>query len=214
MMLMKDWVINNTKITLEQYEKVINNNSEDKTFFIADNFRARLLYIIMCFTLEKPTEERLKAFEMERKNGYYNFHDISFKLFYEMISDPILFSLERYGNCHFDSVILSKTVHCDVITAICRDYKNYPFLHSFIVIKNTNGDEFIGDSSLNIIMKKDLYYALLDVHELTRISESELKELIDIITRNRELVDIDYREMLCFPNEIKEGILKLERTLR
>lgn len=81
MMLMKDWVINNTKITLEQYEKVINNNSEDKTFFIADNFRARLLYIIMCFTLEKPTEERLKAFEMERKNGYYNFHDISFKLF-------------------------------------------------------------------------------------------------------------------------------------
>jgi len=214
---MKDWILANTTVTEEEYDKIMQYNDypEDANLTkVSEESKKQILLNIVAFTLNKPSIINKIVHQIKKLNGVYYYKGYTFGLFYDCYQDNDLFSMKRYGRCHeMSSLILSKEQKLKMVTAICRTFKNIPFLHSFLIWKDEFNKEYVYDYTENLVMNKEAYFDLLDVEVINVMDYDTLKIFLEAYESNKEQYKyINITELLCFPNQIKEAILKLERT--
>ena len=72
-------------------------------------------------------------------------------------------------------------VDCQILSGIA--YMNEPFLHSVILFK----DKVI-DFNYNIVMSKELYFAITKFECLAELSASRVRETVDLVMSKRDIL--------------------------
>ena len=206
---MKEWLIKNSGISEEEYDKIINCDKDltiDDTSdeYILSNKDSLLMYDIMNFTLDK----NYKKDEFVLLGDYYSYKGISFSLLSDFFPDETLLSEERFGKCHTASYSMAICSSLDLLTLMCTDFQSgKDFLHTVLLIQDT--DEII-DYTLNIIMNKQLYFRLMNARIIKYISNEKIKMIDNNIRKSTSNVkkNINVKELLCFPDEINNLVLK------
>lgn len=203
---MKEWILENTTVTSDGYDELINSDGKNRQ--ISDNTKKQILAIIDEFTLN-PTSTNGSKLGIEKYKDGYIFNGIIFDLFSDINKDPRLLRRDRYHQCHIASFALALGLNSSIVTAKVIDWFDNSFLHTFILSEE---NDLVIDYSFNIMMRKSDYYNLLDVTEVVKIDYPELVEYRELLfSCNAVVGNIDYKEIVTFPTEIKEAILKLEK---
>lgn len=205
---MKEWILENTTVTEERYDELI--NSDEKGQEMSKNIKKLILMAIDKYTLNAPTPENMEQWGIETSGNAYIFEGIKFQLFSRVLQDHKLYSKERYHQCHLASFYLAQVLELSVVTAKCIGYSDNSFLHSFVLDEQRG---LVYDYCLNVIMSKSNYYDLFDVNEIVKIEYADLIDYYKILEKTSMANEnIDYKEVVTFPTEIKEALLRLERT--
>ena len=209
----------------ERYDSLINPNtvimgsSQRRECKLSNNS----IINVNNFTYKKPTITRCMLYGIKKSKKYYIYKDIKFRVFAELLIPKkgnfydFLYSEERRGSCFLTGTeICFADENSKIITAMCVDPFLVPtkkFLHSFVIIKDEEGKEYVIDGTINAVIEKQKYFDIYGVKVVSEISSNELKNFFDIVTENRDLkVDASLAEYLCFPDEVMEGIKKYIKT--
>ncbi len=209
---MREYILKNTNVSAQEYDAIMNyqGKEEDMSAPISLEPKKLTLWVLKQFSLNPPTALNRLKWHIKKNGDWYNFNGIDFKLMYEFYKDPELYSLNRYGKCYEKSFSISLNSKLNIGVAICKSERNFEFLHAFL-LGLLNGEEVVLDYTLNLILKKEDYYHLLDVLEISYIYNSELKELTANINSNEDMTNsLLLHEVLCFPKELNNLALKLK----
>ena len=224
---MKEWILENTKITTDKYDSIINPTTVTIKGVSKDLTKEPLtnhpIININIFTIEPPTESRLKEFNIQKEKDYYTYENIKFNILAELITTlkSTLYSTSRCATCFTISTkICLMQPKSRIITAMCEDifHKIHePFLHSFVTITNPHDNqEYVLDGTMNIIINKQEYLNLLKAKIISDISKKELITAINIFSELKIQNEITLLEYLCFPKEtlnIAKKIKKRKNTI-
>ncbi len=208
---MREWVINNTGITAEEYDKIMcfQDKPEDSLEILDTDPKKLILRGLEKFSLKPVNFWRIKKFHIIKDNDWYVFFKVSFKIMADYIKDNKLYSKKRYGEC-YNSYFIALENKLDIVLALIKGEQNFKCMHAFLVGK-LDGVEVVYDYTLNLILKKEDYYDLMDVEEISYFTYQDLQVLDDIIGKSDEINSFIYiHELLCFPKEIAKA-LTLER---
>ena len=228
---MKEWILNNTSVTEEQYDALINGDTinmvddpgvkagvVDQLKLTPRKLGEHPLLMIDEFTLRKSNFLRKYLYDIKGKNGKYSYKGIKFLVLANMFKDmdDILYSKNRKGKCvDLSSLICMKYVDTKIVTAMCvaPDYKeDFYFLHTFVVFVK-NGREYVIDATCNIVMAKDIYLDLFKARIISNISRDEYYNICEDIECFDLGQDITLAECFCFPKEVTLGIKNYGRKL-
>ena len=85
------------------------------------------------------------------------------------------------------------------------------YLHTFVLLKHTNGKDYILDGTNNTIIDKKTYFQIFKPKVISCIDSKKLKENL-LTLRGFEAKEQIYRpEYLCFPKETIKIAKKLNR---
>ena len=209
---MKEFLLENTSITEDEYEKIIGcdkdltiDDANDE--YILSHENALIMYDISNFTLDS----NYKKDEFIKNGPFYNHKGVSFAILSDYYYDEFLKTPVRFGRCHIASYAIAINSFFDTVTMICTDFQSgKDFLHTVLYTKETN--EVI-DYTLNLIMDKDIYFDLMNARAVSYITNENIKELDkNVRLSTKELKDnINVKELLCFPEEINNLALKLKK---
>ena len=222
---MKEWVLNNTSVTEEEYDNLIspntlklkNTNLEE---IYADYKLKKLsenpLGVINLFTLKKPNKFRCIVYRVKKEKNYFIYKDIKFSVLALNVEDENykkeLYNERRVGTCFQKSFDFCKSIdNSKIILAMCINPFFTPekkFLHAFVEILGKDGKQYILDGTLNICMEKELYLKLLNAKIISEMSRNEFFEYVNFIEENNLGSLITVPEFLTFPNQINEGVKK------
>ena len=148
---MKQWILDNTSVTEEDYDKYLGKNgislNSRKISFkgqIIDSYRH-----INKFTLGKPTALRRLIYGITKCNKSYKYGNIKFHYMSETSHD--LLSKNRRDKCHQAAyIMIQDSDDFNLITAWVQPKGNHGFdtLHSFILDTKTN---LVYDYTVNAI---------------------------------------------------------------
>ena len=151
----------------------------------------------------------MKKFHITKDNDWYVFFKIPFKIMADYTNDHKLYSKERYGKC-YESYFIALKNKLDVVLALIKGEQNFKCMHAFLV-GVIDGTQVVYDYTLNLILKKEDYYDLMDVEEISYFTYQDLQALDDVTQEYEEINRFLYvHELLCFPKEITRA-LTLER---
>ena len=210
---MKEWLLLNTNIKEEEYDRLINIDKDyslDNTSneYILKHEDSLTFYNIMNFTLDK----NYKKWNVNRCGNFYIHNNIPFLMLSDVFYDDTLLSTNRFGKCHTASYFLAVNTSLDLLTLICTDFQNgKDFLHS--VLYNELSNEII-DYTLNLIIDKDIYFKYMNARLIRYIDNYYIKKINEnIIDLSSNIQDnITIKEILCFPDEINNLILKFKKV--
>ena len=128
--------------------------------------------------------------------------------FFPNLSDEtknILFSSERAGHCHWNSIHLSEEISQPhkLVSGFCSSMqsKKMHYPHSWLEIENNN-KKWVLDFSTNLAMQKDGFYNLFTPQNTVEVNNETLKE--DLKLRSQTSFESkDIRMYLFFPNEVR-----------
>lgn len=217
---MKEWIINNTTLTEEKYDSLINATTLNNKKIEADvkvNFE-HPFYRIYYFTLKKPSKLRCLFYNIKKDGKYYLYKDVKFRVLADIIVDKKssykkeLYSQTRLGTCYSKSLDLGFNLENSyIIIAMCDEpfiIPTKPFLHAFVCLKDKDGKEYILDGTLNIIIEKEQYIKLYNARIITKLDSKKVKSDINLFKSNNLGKSISVHEYLCFPDEVIEGVKK------
>lgn len=212
MIFMREWILENTTVTPEEYDRIAKYvNPPEKPSPVGKEYKKQILYALMMISLNKLTIFRRLKKAITKNGRWFNYKGTDFILFSDIYNDPRLLSLERYGKCARSHEIALE-MKTDICTGICKDYKNHRFLHTFL-LGIIDGEACVLDYTLNLVLKKDDYFNFMDVDVVSMIKNSNLVEYTINLLKNRNLGEvIDSHEFLCFPEQVNEAVLRLERA--
>ena len=87
---MKEWILENTSVTEERYDSLINANTINKNREIEDNVKMNYSHpflTISTFTLKKPSKLRCVLYNIKKEGKYYLHKDLKFRVLAETIFD-------------------------------------------------------------------------------------------------------------------------------
>lgn len=222
---MKEWILENTDVTEEEYDKLINPNtlnvkgeSKPITNMLVNKISDHPMLAIDEFTKQPPTLYRKIKYRVIKKKKAYIHKKIKFIILAELIDDmkEILYSQNRKGKCFTLSIdIFKKYNNVNILTLMCIDpyFKEpKPFLHVVTSEKDEHGNEIIFDTTYNIAMKKETYLKLLQATIISTISKEKIKNdhpLIIELVKN-DLIYLD--EYFCFRDQITSAVKKLSKN--
>lgn len=217
---MREWILENTTVTKEEYDSTINCNTLNRIVNKSDKKRKKYTMTykhpftrIKVFTLKKPTRLRCILFGVKKEKDYFLYKDVNFKVLAENIpcKNNFLYSSKRFATCFQSSVeICNRLKKSKIITALCKEpfiIGDERFIHSFVSCVREDKVELVYDATLNIIMEKDKYLELFDAKILSEIEREKMID--DIIYLNENNVNVEkvtYSEYLCFPEQIMYGL--------
>lgn len=112
----------------------------------------------------------------------------------ELISD--LKNNSRYGSCFYKNMIISSNLDASFfVTGLIPFEDGTTHLHSFVEYR-----DYVIDYTKNLIMPKEIYYRLLGVKELQKVSSNTISEIFNILVENKILNTARY--IATFGNEI------------
>lgn len=223
---MREWILQNTNVTDEQYDSLINPNTvningekrNNKSLTPNNPSRQPMLNIDL-YTQQKPNLKRKLKYKIiskkdSSKKDYYIYKKIKFYILAQIITEmeDILYSLERKGKCYNLSIkICAKYPETNIITALCIDpyYKEpTPFIHTVTLYKAKDGKEYIFDTTFNIAIEKEYYLKLLKTKIISNITREKLIEDIETIAEANLGEEIATVEYLCFPEQVMTAVKK------
>ncbi len=209
---MRDYLIKNARISSSEYDTIMKyqNTIEDLTSPLSLEPKKIILFALKNFSLTPDNLSNRLKWHITKKGNWYNLGNIKFQIMHDYFKDPNLYSLNRYGKCYEKSFIYALMTNLNLAVAICKDEKNFQFLHAYL-IGNLKGEEVVLDYTLNLILKKEDYYNLMDAYEISYISNPKLKELERNIHASPIKSYLDINEILIFPKRINELALKLKK---
>lgn len=226
---MKEWILENTTVTEEKYDSLINKDTviidgieikEDKNIYELSN---NPIINVYNFTQKKPTITRRMIYGIRKSKKYYIYKDIKFRVFAELMKTrkgdfyKSLYSEKRLGTC-FDKgmTICLSNKNSKIVTAMCIDPFRVPskkFIHCFVIKIGKDGKEYVIDGTINAVIEKQKYIDIYNAEIITEIEEPKLFKFLDLMSENKELgFNIDIDEYLCFPEEVMEGVKKYIKT--
>lgn len=219
---MKQWILENTSITEELYDLLINpvtvemkDVSEPVTKQPLTNHP---IINIDIFTIEPPTETRLKEFGIQKDKDYYTYQNIRFLVLAEVLTPlkSLLYGVKRFGRCFTISVKIALiTPNSKLVTAMCTDIfhiNHERYLHTFVILQDPETqEEYVLDGTMNTIMKKDEYLKLFDAQIISEIDKQEFIKTAILFSKLNIQDEISLLEYLCFPKETKIAAKKLYR---
>lgn len=222
---MKEWVLNNTSVTEQEYDNIINSNTlklknSNLKEIYADYKLKKLsenpLGVINLFTLKKPSKFRCIVYRVKKEKNYFIYKDIKFSVLALNVENERykkeLYSEKRVGTCFDKSFDFCNSIdNSKIILAMCINpffTTGKKFLHAFVEILGKDGKEYILDGTLNIKMEKDMYLKLLNAKIISEMSRNEFFEYVKFIEENNLGSLITVPEFLTFPKQINEGVKK------
>lgn len=194
-------------INLHNY--LLFGNNSDAIFFQREDFKHRkynkLIRELDDFT-ENPTRESKHITYVEEKEEYMlkarNFGYVTFDLLSNFTKDEkvkeILLSTARYGKCHINANMVARLLSeknkasAYIVGGKFKENEIDYFYHSWIEIDEKN---IVIDFNHNIIMNRDKYYKLFEIVPISKISVSEMEEIIKTITDadfNMHPIELNY----------------------
>lgn len=216
---MKEWILENTEITEEEYDKIINPNTvyiKDLTPISTDINKKHPFYNILTFTEKKANFFRNKIYKIKQiksnSHNHYIHQNIEFYILGEHIKylTYLMYSKDRYGKCFYiNSKICLLTNNSYLTTALCTSpfYNDKQFIHSFVTIQYNN-KEYILDGIYNIIIEKEIYFNIFNPKIISNIPREQLKSDLENIIEFEKVSQIYRGEYLCFPTQIMQSIKK------
>ncbi len=141
-------------------------------------------------------------------NSHESIRFVKLTEFFPNLSDKtknILFSSERAGHCHWNSIHLSEGISQPhkLVSGYCSSMqsKKMHYPHSWLEIEHNN-KEWALDFSTNLAMHKDGYYKLFAPENTVEIDNETLKEDLKLRSQT-SFEDKDIRMYLFFPNEAR-----------
>lgn len=211
---MKEWVLENTKVTSEQYDKYINSKYKEYSnidFNVVSTIpKKRTLYDIQLFSLNPSFLNALKLGIKKKGKSYFK-NGIEFQLLSDFYKDENLFTSNRYGKCALQSIKVALLTKANVVTAICTDFREVKILHTFLIGYVDNFPKpMVWDYTMNLVMSVEDYYNLCDVEVIKFIKNDDFRTFLENIKLGLQYgAEISSDEFLIFPEEINEAILKL-----
>lgn len=224
---MKDWIIKNTNVKEEQYDNIFNTNivminGVSKKATEKDASDHPIINISM-FTFDYPTFFRIKKFKIKKikdtnKKNLYIYKNIKFYILGEQI--PLyaneLFTGKRITQCFYlnSTLCLQANLNSYLITAMCKNpYRknNDTYLHTFVLLKHDNGQDYILDGTANIITDKKTYFNIFKPNIISCISKEKLKKDLELLKPFEESMQIYRPEYLCFTKETVKAAKKLTK---
>ena len=142
---MKEWILENTTVTEERYDSLINANTVSKNRKIEHNIKINFknpLYHICNFTLKKPSKLRCKFYNIKKEGNFYLYKDLKFRVLAETLFDrkepyaKELYSIKRVGTCFQKSLDFGCNLkNNNIFVAMCDEpfiIPTEPFLHAFV----------------------------------------------------------------------------------
>lgn len=221
---MKEWILENTDVTEEEYDKLINPETitiegvTTESNHTPNHYFEHPMLAIDLFTQNKPTTLRKLKYRVIKKKKTYIHKKIKFIILADLLKDmqEILFSINRKGKCFkLSSEILAQYGNTELLTAMCIDpfYKEpTPFLHSVIISKNNKNKEFILDATFNVAIEKETYLKLLQANIISTISREDFINIINMVSEQNLGKFIALQEYFCFPEQVTSAIKKLSKN--
>ena len=222
---MKEWILENTTVTEERYDSLINSDTVNKGREIEDNVKINYQHpflTIGTFTLKKPSKLRCVFYNIKKEGKYYLHKDLKFRVLAETIFDKKepykkeFYSKKRVGTCFMKSLDLAYNLKDNnIVTAMCDEpfiIPTEPFLHAFVCGIGKDGKEYVLDGTLNIIIEKDIYVKLYNARIISEIDGQKAKKDIELLKSKDLGHSILVHEYLCFPEEVMEGVKKYIKT--
>ena len=222
---MKEWILENTTVTEDSYDNLINPNTVSKNRKIEDNVKINFqnpLYHICNFTLKKPSKLRCKFYNIKKEGNFYLYKDLKFRVLAETLFDKKepytkeLYSIKRVGTCFQKSLDFGYNLkNSNIVVAMCDEpfiIPTEPFLHAFVCGVGKDGKEYVLDGTLNIIIEKDIFIKLYNARIISEIDGEKANKDIDLLNSKDLAHSILAHEYLCFPNEVIEGVKKYIKT--
>lgn len=223
---MRDWVLHNTNISIEEYDYVIDtyqileeflryqtNYSDEYIKAVLEKFnesknisknpKDKIIKAIEYFTLNYNNSNVLLSIKTgisKCKDHYvlkgYEFNPLS--TIYTKYEKELT-SLNRYHKCH--EAALRELFDLDIdyyVLAKINDRNGSRCLHSFVI-----KDDYVYDYTLNLIMQQDMYFDLMDVTIINKMTKDELLYKFEELKKykNNDL-QINLPEFYAWPDEI------------
>lgn len=219
---MKQWILENTSITEELYDSLINPVTVEMKDVSEPVTKQQLtnhpIINIDIFTIEPPTEKRQKDFGIQKDKDYYTYQNIRFLILAEVLTPlkSLLYGVKRFGRCFTISVKIALiTPNSKLVTAMCTDIfhiNHERYLHTFVILQDPETqEEYVLDGTMNTIMKKDEYFKLFDAQIISEIDKQEFIKTAILFSKLNIQDEISLLEYLCFPKETKIAAKKLYR---
>lgn len=205
---MRDWIIANTSVTAEEYDKYIKREykeypSDIDLSKVSDDPQKQLLWKIQYFTLFPTLYNRIKL-GIKKRGTKYSISGIEFELLSNFYADSNLTTLNRYGECSTKTIELALKSKGDLVTAICTDFRGVKISHVFLIGKIDNNPVVL-DYTLNTIMNMKDYYHLWDVEEIRILSNKDFKRYFSNLQEFPDSKYINLDEFLIFPEAVNEA---------
>lgn len=219
---MKEWILQHTEVTEEQYDTLINPITVTFKGISKDITKEPLtdhpIININYFTFEPPTEERIKEFNIQKEKDYYLYQNIKFKFLAELLPslNLDLYSQTRLGTCFNISIkICFMRPKSRIVTALCTDIyhqSHETFLHTFVIITSLDDNqEYVLDGTMNTIIKKQEYFDLFQAQIISDIPKNEFLRTSNLFSRLHINDEITLIEYLCFPKATTKAAKKIAR---
>lgn len=224
---MKEWILNNTNILEEDYDRIfnprtviMNGHAEENE---SDSLSNHPIVNIATFTFDYPTYFRRKKFKIKRlkdinKKNLYLYENIKFYILGEQF--PLFanetYSSQRLKKCFYinSEICLSLKSNTYLITAMCsnpfRKSRNQ-YIHTFVLLKSNDGNDYIIDGTTNTIMNKKTYFDIFKPKIISCISKEKLQEDLKLLKPFEEQELIYRPEYLCFSKKTIRAVKKLNR---
>ena len=222
---MKEWILENTVVTEERYDSLINPNTVSKNRKIEAGVKINFknpLYHICNFTLKRPSKLRCKFYNIKKEGKYYLHKDLKFRVLAETLFDKKepytkeLYSIKRVGTCFQKCLDFGCNLkNNNLVIAMCDEpfiIPTEPFLHAFVCGVGKDGKEYVLDGTLNIIIEKDIFIKLYNARIISEIDGEKANKDINLLNSKDLSHNILAHEYLCFPEEVMEGVKKYIKT--
>lgn len=227
---MKEWILENTVVTEEKYDILINpnmlnmkNSNIEKEEVKYKLFCNHPIIVINNFTYKKPSKLRCILYGIKKDKKYFIHKNVKFRILAEtIVSDKKnkfyeeLYSKQRMGTCFLKSENMCFNLkNSQIVTAICinpatKSLKK--FLHCFVLTLGKDGKEYVLDGTLNVVIDKETYLNLFNAKIISKIErEKMIKDEEFIKSKNLDEL-MSFAEYLCFPDEVMEGVKKYIKT--
>ncbi len=209
---MKEWLIENTSISDNEYERIIGCDKDLRIEDASDEYilsheNALTMYNISNFTLDR----KYKKEEFIKMDQYYYHRGVTFSILSDFYYDEFLETPRRFGKCHVASYTIAMNSDFDLMTMICTDFQSgKDFLHTILYSPDS---DIIIDYTLNLIIDRETYFRMMNSRVVSIISNSKIKMLDERLRNSVDEVkqNVNVKELLCFPDEINDTILKFKK---
>lgn len=221
---MREWILNNTDITEKEYDSLINpetlyiEGESNPTIKDTNKIFEHPMLAIDLFTQQKPTLLTQIKYHIIKKENYYIHKHNKFIILAIILPEmqEILYSTNRKGKCFELSLnILKKYHNANIVIAMCANpnCKEYtPFLHAITLVKNESGNEYILDTTYNVIMEKETYLNLFKANIISIIPREQFKNEYPIIVELLKNKSVYLDEYLCFPEQVITAAKRLTKA--
>ena len=219
---MREWMINNTNVNIDEYDALLNSNmlykigeKRKKCNYTFD--RKCPISKIDSFTYGKPNKLKCLLFNVKKDGDFYFYKDIKFNVLSKYIPSlrKELYKMSRGDKCVlYSSDICFNIKGSKIVTILCDNpfFKEKPkYLHTFVTCFY-NDVEYVIDATINLIMEKEEYLKIFDGKIISEVEREDMVTDIKFL-QSLELKEneISMQEYLCFKDDVMEGANKYKK---